>query len=130
MCHVRMTGKWEREEERRDQARIAFNAEVKRGRVWALGAWVDLPLTMTDLSSRGIGVLVAREVKHGDRLSLVFPLDDGPDMRVTLEIRHVRAEGHPPTRWRAGGQFRMLAPADHERIVRFIFAELRNRLSE
>jgi hypothetical protein len=45
------------------------------------------------------------------------PGDGGPDVRVTLEIRHVRPDA---VRWRAGGLFRTLAPADHERIVNIL----------
>jgi hypothetical protein len=72
-------------------------------------------------------VLLDREVRTGDRLSLIFPLGDGPDMRVTLEVRHVRPE---EGRWRAGGLFRALPPVEHERVVRYIFAEMRRSLSE
>jgi hypothetical protein len=68
------------------------------------------------------------EVQLGDRLSLVLPIGDGkPDLRVTVEVRHVRDMGEGEQRWRAGGPFRSLAPADHERVIRFIFAELRAR---
>src|SRR5258708_3731827 len=49
------------------------------------------------------------------------------ELRVTLEIRHVRPDNRSDGTWRAGGLFRNLLPADHERVVRFIFAELRSR---
>jgi hypothetical protein len=124
---LRMAGKWRPADERRNQARIPFQAEIKRARHWTGGAWHVVDATLSDLSSRGIGLVVDRQVQRGDRLSLVFPLGDGgPDMRVTLEVRHVRPNDDPPTHWRAGGLFRNLAPADHERVVRFIFAELRS----
>jgi c-di-GMP-binding flagellar brake protein YcgR len=124
---LRMAGKWRPEDERREQARIPFEAEIKRARHWTRGSWHEVGATLADLGSRGIGVLLDREVRIGDRLSLVFPLGDGPDMRVTLEVRHVRPE---EGRWRTGGLFRALPPAEHERIVRYIFAEMRRSLSE
>jgi c-di-GMP-binding flagellar brake protein YcgR len=109
--------------ERREQARIDFNAEVQRARRWTLGAWRDVGATLTDLSARGMGIVVDQAVQRGERMSLDFALDDGgPPLRVTIEIRHVRPDDDPPTRWRAGGQFRALPPADHERIVRFVHA--------
>jgi hypothetical protein len=62
--------------------------------------------------------VVSSEVQRGDRLSLEFSAGDGgPDLRVTLEIRHVRPDG---TQWRAGGLFRNLLPAEHQRIVRLL----------
>jgi len=124
---LRMAGKWRPEPERREQARIPFTAEIRRARHWTRGAWHEVDAALTDLGSRGIGLLLDREVRVGDRLSLIFPLGHGPDMRVTLEVRHVRPE---EGRWRTGGLFRALPPAEHERIVRYIFAELRQSLSE
>ena len=49
------------------------------------------------------------------------------DLRITLEVRHVRPDSRTESTWRAGGLFRNLLPADHERVIRFIFAELRSR---
>jgi len=83
---------------------------------------------VVDLSSRGVGLTLNQEAHVGDRLSLTIPLDEGsPDLRVTLEIRHARPDTRTESTWRAGGLFRNLPPADHERVIRFIFAELRSR---
>jgi len=66
---------------------------------------------MVDLSSRGVGLSLSREVHVGDRLSLSIPLDAGcPDLRVTLEVRHVRPDIRAGSTWRAGGLFRNLLP--------------------
>ena len=91
---------------------------MKRARHWTRGAWQDLSVQLTDLGSRGLGLIVSREVQRGDRLSLEFsPGDGGPDLRVTLEIRHVRPDA---AHWRAGGLFRTLTPVDHQRIVNIL----------
>jgi hypothetical protein len=75
-----------------------------------------------------VGLNLTQQAQVGDRLSLVVPLDDGsPDLRVTLEVRHVRPNARTEGTWRAGGLFRNLALLDHERVIRFIFAELRSR---
>jgi hypothetical protein len=125
-----MAGKWQPEHERREQTRIDFNAPVQRARRWTRGAWHDIAATFTDISSRGIGLITDQQLQLGERLSLTFPLGpDDPPMRVTIEVRHIRPDDTGPNRWRAGGQFRMLPPEDHERIVRFIFAEMRRGLS-
>ena len=79
--------------------------------------------------------MLAQEVHVGERISLSLPLHDGgPDLRLMLEVRHVRpgrsaddAPGPESARWRAGGQFRNLQTPEHERVIRFIFAELRSR---
>jgi hypothetical protein len=124
---LRIAGAWQPEAERRQQTRVVTEIRVARARRWAGGAWRDLEATLVDFSSRGVGVRLDQTVHVGDRLSLVIPLSDGqPDLRVNLEIRHVRPDS-TATLWRAGGQFRDIAPADHERVIRFIFAELRSR---
>jgi c-di-GMP-binding flagellar brake protein YcgR len=126
--HLRMAGVWQPEDERRNQVRVPLNLRATRARRWAAGAWRDLDATLVDLSSRGVGVSLDQEVQLGDRLSLSLPLGDGqPDLRVTFEVRHVRPHSKPGQAWRAGGLFRTLTPADHERVIRFIFAELRSR---
>jgi hypothetical protein len=123
-----MDGVWQPEEDRRHQARVPLQIHPKRARRWVGGAWRDLGATVVDLSSRGVGLNLDHEARVGDRLSLVVPLDDGgPDLKVTLEIRHVRPHGRVEGTWRAGGLFRNLDFADHERVIRFIFAELRSR---
>jgi c-di-GMP-binding flagellar brake protein YcgR len=121
-----MAGLWQPEEDRRHQARVALRIRANRARRWFGGAWHDLDATVVDLSSRGLGLRLNQEAHVGDRLSLSIPLDAGsPDLRVTLEVRHVRPDSRTEATWRAGGLFRNLLPADHERVIRFIFAELR-----
>ena len=106
--------------DRRLQERVPLHMSAKRARRWVGGAWHDLDALLVDMSSRGVGLVLSDEVKLGDRLSLIIPMDDGtPDLRVTVEIRHVRAIGHPGT-YRAGGLFRSMPPADHARVLRFI----------
>jgi PilZ domain len=125
--HLRMAGAWARDDERRQQERVPLNVRANRARRWVGGAWRDLEALLVDLSSRGVGLNLDREVHVGDRVSLVIPMTDGgADLRVTVEIRHVRVEPNT-AHWRAGGLFRNLTPADHERVIRLIFAELRSR---
>jgi hypothetical protein len=115
-------------QERRHQARVTIEVTAIRARRWVGGAWRDLQAEVVDLSSRGLGLRLDQEVHVGDRLSLHIPLDDGqPDLRVTVEVRHIRA-GAQPGEWRAGGLFRTLSAADHDRVVDFVFAELEARL--
>jgi c-di-GMP-binding flagellar brake protein YcgR len=123
-----MVGRWQPEDDRRHQARVALQIRANRARRWYGGAWHDLEATIVDLSSRGVGLSLSQEAHVGDRLSLAIPLDEGsPDLRITLEVRHVRPDSRAESTWRAGGLFRNLLPADHERVIRFIFAELRSR---
>jgi hypothetical protein len=67
-----------------------------------------------------------QEVRHGDRVSLSFDLGDGgPELRVMVELRHVR----PGSRrgeavWRTGGLFRTLSADDHARIARVVAGQL------
>lgn len=125
---LRVAGAWQAEDERRHQARIQPHIKTSRTRRWSGNAWRDIEATVVDLSSRGIGLAIGEEVHLGDRLSLVMPLDDGePDLRLTVEVRHAKPARKPKEPWRAGGPFRSLTPDDHERLVRFIFAELRAR---
>ncbi len=99
-----MVGRWQPEDDRRHQARVALQIRANRARRWYGGAWHDLEATIVDLSSRGVGLSLS-----------------------TLEVRHVRPDSRAESTWRAGGLFRNLLPADHERVIRFIFAELRSR---
>jgi PilZ domain-containing protein len=132
---LRMAGAWQPEDERRHQVRVPLSIPAARARRWIGGAWRDIQATLVDLSSRGVGLSLDQEVQVGDRLSLVVPLCDGNSpLRVTVEVRHVRPDGRlqpmdgrVPQPWRAGGLFRNLSPIDHERVIRFIFAELRSR---
>src|SRR5713226_1050159 len=125
---LRMAGLWQPEDDRRHQARVALQIRANRARRWFGGAWHDLDATVVDLSSRGVGLSLNQEAHVGDRLSLSIPLDEGsPDLRITLEVRHVRPDPNSESTLRAGGLFRNLLPADHERVIRFIFAELRSR---
>jgi hypothetical protein len=124
---LRMEGGWQPEQERRHQGRIRYHVPATRARRWTGGAWQDLDAQLVDLSSRGVGLVTDRELGVGDRLALVFPLGEGEsELRVNAEVRHVRPERGEPGHWRAGGFFRGLPPADHERIIRFIFAEMRS----
>jgi PilZ domain len=128
VVHLRIAGAWQPEAERRHQVRVPLELRVTRARKWSAGAWRDLNATVVDLSSRGVGVRVDQAVALGDRLSLMIPLDDGsPDLRITVEVRHVRPDPHAGV-WHAGGLFRTLAPGDHERVIRYVFAELRARV--
>jgi hypothetical protein len=132
LVSLHMAGSWEREDERRHQVRVPARIRSNRSRRWVGGAWRDLEATVVDISSRGVGLSLDQEVRLGDRVSLSVPLADGqPDLRLTVEVRHVRREAgsaEPASSlWRAGGLFRNLAPLDHERVIRFIFAELRSR---
>lgn len=124
---LRIAGTWQPEDERRHQARVNVQIAVSRARRWSQGAWREIGAEVVDLSSRGLGLRLEQPAQLGDRLSLSVPLNDGePALRVTIELRHVRADantGH----WRAGGLFKTLAPLDHERVVRFVFGELRSR---
>ena len=125
--HLRMAGKWQLDEDRRNQERVPLRLRATRARRWLGGAWRDLDAMVVDLSSRGVGVSLDQEVHVGERLSLAIPLNDGsPDLRVTVEVRHVRVDSSAH-QWRAGGLFRNLPPTDHERVIRFIFGELRSR---
>ncbi len=124
---LRIAGAWQPAEERRNQTRVPLQLHATRARRWTAGAWRDVDATIVDLSSRGVGLRIDHEVHVGDRLSLLIPLNDAAsDLRVTVELRHVRADVRNGE-WRAGGLFRTLAPGDHERIIRFIFGELRSR---
>ena len=124
---LRMAGSWQHEEERRHQVRVTLHMRIHRARRWSAGAWREIGAEVVDLSSRGVGLHVDQPVQVGDRLSLVMPLGDGePDLRVTVEVRHVHGDSSVGG-CRAGGPFKSLAPADHERVVRFIFGELRSR---
>ncbi len=125
---LQIAGLWQPEDDRRHQARVALQIRANRARRWYGGAWHDMEATVVDLSSRGVGLSLNQEAHIGDRLSLSIPLDEGsPDLRATLEVRHVRPDTRTESTWRAGGLFRNLLPADHERVIRFIFAELRTR---
>jgi hypothetical protein len=108
------------DKERAYQERVQLQMRANRARRWIEGAWRDLEGMIVDMSARGVGLSLNNEVRLGDRVSLTLPIqDDGGDLRVTVEIRHVRpraSSGH----WRAGGLFRNLPPDDHERILRFI----------
>jgi len=127
---LRMAGAWQPEDERRHQVRVPIQIRPSRARRWVGGAWRDIDALLVDLSSRGVGLTLAQEVQLGDRVSLSVRLgDDQSDLRLTVEIRHVRRHARPELGWRAGGLFRNLPPADHERVIRFIFAELRSRAS-
>lgn len=124
---LRIAGAWQAEDERRNQARVRVRIPATRARRWVGGAWREIEATLMDLSSRGVGLGVTPAVNVSDRLLLVIPLADGqPDLRVTVELRHARQDAEGTGLWRAGGLFRNLPPADHERVIRFIFAELRS----
>jgi len=125
---LRIAGAWQSEDERRHQARVQLRIKVPRARRWIGGAWRDVEATVVDLSSRGIGLVVDTAVQIGERLSLVMPLADGEaDLRLTVEVRHAKPDTRADGLWRVGGSFRSLTPHDHERVIRFIFAELRAR---
>jgi len=124
---LRIAGTWQPEVERRHQARVPLELPISRARRWSEGAWREIGATVVDLSSRGVGLRLDRRVQVSDRLSLLIPLGDGsPDLRVTVELRHVRADAAAGV-WHAGGLFRTLAPGDHERVIRYVFGELRSR---
>lgn len=127
---LRMAGAWQREDERRHHVRVPLMLPITRARRWSEGAWRELNGVLVDLSSRGLGLKLDREVRPGDRLQLDIPLADGlPVWRVTVEMRHVRSARRPDGEWHAGGQFRNISTVEHERVIRFIFAELRGRRS-
>jgi hypothetical protein len=109
------------EDDRRHQERVPLLLRPSRARRWITGAWRDVEATLLDISSRGLGLSLNDEVRLGDRLSLTIPLQDGADLKVTVEIRHVRPEANSG-QWRAGGLFRNLPTADHDRVMRFIRA--------
>ena len=130
---LRIAGAWQHEDERRNRVRVRLDIPATRARHWVEGAWRDLEATLSDLSSRGVGLSLDHEVRVGDRLSIAAPLGDGSaDLRATIEVRY--AHLHPPVAgdsgplpqyWHAGGPFRNMSPPDHERVIRFLFAELR-----
>src|SRR5438874_5012640 len=94
-----------------------------RARRWVGGAWRDLEATVVDLSSHGLGVSVNLEARVGDRLSLAIPLQQGAaDLKVTIEIRHIRRDARFESTWRAGGLFRNMPPSDYARVARFLDA--------
>ena len=127
---LRMAGAWQREDERRHQVRVPLSLPITRARRWSEGAWRDLSAILIDLSSRGLGLSLNLKVRPGDRLQLDIPLVDGlPPWRVTVEMRHVRPARRADGEWHAGGQFRTITPAEHERVIRYIFAELRGHRS-
>jgi hypothetical protein len=71
-----------------------------------------------DISVRGVGLSLDRPVQIGERLSLDVSVGDGqPDLRMTVEVRHVRQDW---TMWRAGGLFRNVSADDHARIVHLV----------
>jgi hypothetical protein len=110
------------EDDRRVQERVQLHVIARRARRWVGGAWRDLEAMLVDISSRGVGLSLSDEVRLGDRVSLMIPMEDGgDDLRVTVEIRHVRPAAKPG-HWRAGGLFRNLPPEDHSRVMRFIRA--------
>jgi c-di-GMP-binding flagellar brake protein YcgR len=111
-------------DERRRQGRLTLHLPAKRARRWTAGAWHDLEATVVDLSSRGVGLRVNQKVRIGDRLSLNVELaDGGPDLRLTVEVRHARADSRSEE-WHVGGLFKAIAPEDHQRVVRYIFDQL------
>jgi hypothetical protein len=115
------------EEDRRGQARVAVRLRPNRARRWSGGAWHEIGAEIVDLSSRGLGLRVDVPLRLGDRVSLSIPLDDGePELRVTVEVRHIRADANADA-WRAGGLFKALAAAEHERVVGFVMRELHAR---
>jgi hypothetical protein len=130
---LRIAGAWQHEDERRNRVRVRLDIPATRARHWVEGAWRDLDATLSDLSSRGVGLNLAHEVRVGDRLSIAAPLGDGSvDLRATIEVRYVHLHpevasdaGMVPPYWHAGGPFRNLSAPDHERVIRFLFAELR-----
>jgi len=130
---LRTTGAWQHEDDRRNRVRVRLKIRATRARQWVGGAWRDLEATLSDLSSRGVGLSLDHEVRVGDRLSITAPLgDDAVDLRATIEVRYVHLHPQVPSNgdvlapsWHAGGPFRNMSPADHERVVRFLFAELR-----
>jgi hypothetical protein len=110
------------DEDRRVQERVPLQLRATRARRWVGGAWRDLEATLVDIGPRGVGLSLTGEVRLGDRVSLTVQLpDDVADLRVTVEIRHVRP-GTGSGSWRAGGLFRGLPPADHARVMRFLRA--------
>jgi hypothetical protein len=131
---LRMAGVWQHEDERRNRVRVPLEIHATRARHWVGGAWHDVDATLTDLSSRGVGLSLIGEVRIGDRLSLAAPLGGGTtDLRATIEVRYAHlhpqvesATGLLPQHWHAGGPFRNMSPLDHERVIRFLFAELRS----
>lgn len=125
---LRIAGSWQPEDERRHQVRVPVQIAPRIARRWTAGAWREVQARVYDISSRGVGLHLKGEVRIGDRVSLSLPLDDGqPELRLTVEVRHMHHNPGAPLPWRAGGLFRTLSPVDHERIVRFVFAELRSR---
>jgi PilZ domain len=131
---LRMAGVWQHEDERRNRVRVRLDIRATRARHWVGGAWRDLEATLSDLSSRGVGLNLIHEVKVGDRLSIAAPLSVGSaDLRATIEVRYVHVHSEVagddsvvvPQYWHAGGPFRNMSAPDHERVIRFLFAELR-----
>jgi PilZ domain len=131
---LRMVGGWKHEDERRHRVRVRLEIRATRARRWVGGAWRDLEATLSDLSSRGVGLSLDQEVHVGDRLSIAAPLGDGStDLRTTIEVRYVHLHPQPEAAeggavspsWHAGGPFRNMSPVDHERVIRLLFAELR-----
>ena len=108
------------EDDRRRQKRVPIQLQAVCARRWVEGAWRDLEARVIDLSPRGIGLSLDREVRVGDRVSLQIALNDGgPDLRVTVEIRHVHADAGGG-QWRAGGLLRNVPQPDFERVSRFV----------
>jgi hypothetical protein len=130
---LRIAGVWQHEDERRNRVRVRVAIRATRARQWIGGAWRELDATLTDLSSRGVGLSLTREVRIGDRLSISAPLGTGTtDLRATIEVRYAHLHpqvqtdgGVPQEYWHTGGPFRNMSPPDHERVIRFMFAELR-----
>jgi hypothetical protein len=115
------------EDERRHQARVGVRLPVSRARRWSAGAWREIQATIVDLSSRGIGLRVDQPVQVGERLSLAFALSEGdPEVRVTLELRHVRWDAQSGQS-HAGGLFRALGQPEHQQVAAFVADQLRAR---
>ena len=60
---LRMAGVWQHEDERRNRVRVRLDIRATRARHWVGGAWRDLEATLSDLSSRGVGLNLIHEVK-------------------------------------------------------------------
>lgn len=122
---LRQLGPWGTDIERRHQARVRVSLPVAEARVRRSGASLHLAAEVRDVCAKGFGLSLDREVSVGDRLSLRLELPDGQGpLRARLLILHA-AQMPLDGRWLAGGEFLSISPDDRERLIRFVFAHLR-----
>ena len=145
---VRIDGPWTREQRRQDvrvnvaikprvankiavlqrpqpNAPLADSTSALRGHP-AERAFKPVRAGLINLSAGGVRVRSQDELRHGDRLELVFALMSIGEIDVQAHVERVERQdrGSLPV-WEAGCAFDDIHPRTTERIVQFIFAQQR-----